>query len=407
MRGAFTGIDIGTSTVQVVVVRQEKSGNFRIAASGSAPSAGVRRGMVINPEAAAGSLRRALREVGRSFPSAIRSALVAVSGPHLSSSVVRGAIAVSRADGEVTDEDVRRAVGAAERLIPKSPNREVIHLIPRTFRVDGEGGIADPVGMVGMKLEVEAIVVDGSRPALANLIKCCEFAGIEIDDWTAAPLAAAEVLLAEKQRELGVILLDLGAGTSDFVIFEEGHILDVGSLPIGGNHITQDIALGCRTPVAVAEAVKVRYAQAVLDPKGPRREPIVLAEFSPQAQDTVTLRDLTNIVSARLTDIFELVTKALKRVGRSQLLPGGVVLTGGVIDIRGIMELARRELRLPVEVAKATAVEAFNDVVPSRLAVPVGLVLWQFKSGRLRGGSARRMNRVAQKVVEFFRAFIP
>lgn len=409
MRGAIVGIDIGTTRMTTVVARPEKDGKFRVIGVGSSPSAGVRRGAVIDAEAASAALRRSVHEASRSSGAPVRSALVAIGGSHIGAFPIRGTVAVSRADGEVTEDDVRRVVYAAEGLIPRNPNREVIHVIPRQFRVDGEGGLTDPVGMAGMKLDVEALVIDSAKPALSNLIKCCELAGIEIEDWVSVTLAASEVLLTAKQKELGVMLLDLGAGTSDFAVFEEGQVLDVGSFPIGGSHITSDIAIGFKTQVAAAEAIKVRHASALAEAaRGGRREAIRLADFSPAGgEEAFLVRDLTDIVAARLTDIFELAVKALKKVGRNGLLPGGVVLAGGVADIPGIQELARRELALPVEVAKGAALEEFADVVPPRLAVPVGLMRWRMRQeGGWRGGS-RRWGGLAERLKRVLRSFVP
>lgn len=406
MRGIIAGIDIGTATTTTVVARSERGGRFRIAGVGSSPSAGVRRGAIIDPEAASRALARSVREAGRAAGTSVKSAVVAVGGAHVHAFPVRGAVVISRADGEITEDDVRRVVHAAEELIPKNPNREVVHVIPRAFRVDGQGGIADPVGMVGMKLEVEAVVVDGAKPALQYLIRTCEAAGIEIEDWAAPTLAAAEVLLTPQQRELGVMLLDLGAGTSDFAVFEEGRLVDTGSFPIGGGHITSDIAIGLRVQPAAAETVKVRYAQALPDARPAKREAIRLADFTAGGREEVLVRDLTDIVGARLSDIFELAAKALKRTGRAGLLPGGVVLSGGVTDIPGIQDLARRELKLPVEVAKASSVDLFTDVVPPRLAVPAGLIVWQLKN-REAVYASRRWGGLSDRLKRIVRSFVP
>lgn len=406
--GAIAGIDIGTTTTTTLVARPEKSGKFRVIGVGSSPSAGMRRGSIIDAEAAAGALRRSVHDAARSSGLAIRSAVVGVGGAHLGTFATRGAIAVSRADGEITDDDVRRVVEVAEGLIPKNPNREIIHLMPREFRVDGEGGLTSPAGMVGMKLEVEALVVDGAKPALANLIKCCELVGVEIEDWAASPLAAASVLLSERQKELGVMLLDLGAGTSDYAVFEEGKALDVGSFPIGGSHISADIAIGFRTQVAAAEAIKVRHATLAADGRGGKREIIRLADFSAANHEEVLLRDLTDIVSARLTDIFELSAKALRKVGRAGLLPGGIVLAGGVADIPGIQDLARRELKLPVEVARACSPDLFAEVIPPRLAVAAGLILWQVEQSGAFGPRRRPILwGLAERLKSVLRAFVP
>lgn len=407
MRGTIVGIDIGTTTITTVVAKPEKGGKFRVIGVGSAPSAGVRRGAIADVEAAAASLKRSIQEAARTSGVAIRSAIIGVGGTHIGTFSTRGAIAVSRADGEITEDDVQRAVHAAEGLIPRNPNREVIHLIPREFKIDGEGGITDPVGLAGMKLEAEALVVDGSKPALGNIIKCCELVGVEIEDWVAAPLAASEVLLSKKQKELGVILLDLGAGTSDYAVFEEGRLLDCGSFPIGGSHITSDIAIGFRTQVAIAETIKMRYASALPETSRGRRESIPLADFTDTAQDVFLLRDLTDIVGARLTDIFELAGKALRKVGRNGLLPGGVVLSGGVADIPGIQDLARRELKLPVEVAKASALEGFADVVPSRLAIPAGLIAWHVGQSHGASGHRRQWGGIFEPLKRILRSFVP
>lgn len=407
MRGTIVGIDIGTTTITTVVVKPEKNGKFRIIGVGSAPSAGVRRGAIADVEAAAASLKRSVGEAARTSGVAIRSAIIGVGGTHIGTFSTRGAIAVSRADGEITEDDVQRAMHAAEGLIPRNPNREVIHLVPREFKIDGEGGFPDPVGLAGMKLEAEALVVDGSKPALSNIIKCCELVGVEIEDWVVSPLAASEVLLSKKQKELGVMLLDLGAGTSDYAVFEEGRLLDCGAFPIGGSHITSDIAIGFRAQVAIAETIKMRHASALPETSRGRRESIQLADFTDMSKDVFLLRDLTDIVGARLTDIFELAGKALRKVGRNGLLPGGVVLAGGVADIPRIQDLARRELKLPVEVAKASVLDGFADVVPSRLAIPAGLIIWHVGQSHERPARRRQWGGIFERLKGILRSFVP
>lgn len=381
---------------------------MRIIAAVSSASDGVRRGSIVDVDTAAHALKVSLHDAARAAGVPIRNAYVAISGSHLGSFVTRGAIAISRADGEITEDDISRVIATAEGAIPKNPNREIIHLIPREFKIDGQGGIFDPVGMVGMKLEVEALVIDGAKPMLQNLVKTCELAGVEIEDWTASILAASEILLSKKQKELGTMLLDLGAGTSDFAVFEEGRIMDMGSFPIGGGHITSDIAIGFRTPVEAAEEIKIRYAQVVVSDRLNRRDNIALADFVHGDDSVYAVRDLVDIVSARLSDIFELSTKALKKIGRAGLLPGGVVLTGGVADIPGIQDLARRELRLPVEVAKVVAVDEVEDVIPPRLAIPLGLILWQSrKNGVILGRKTRSFGGVIDALKRIFNSFVP
>lgn len=408
MRDISVGVDIGTTTITTLVAERTKDGKVRVLGVGSSPSVGIRRGMVVDLDEAARSLRRSVAEASRSSGITIRSVIVGVGGPHLGTFHARGAIAVSRADGEITEDDVARAVKAVEGLVPRNPNREIIHLIPRTFTIDGERGIADPVGMVGMKLEVEALVIDGARAALQNIIKCCELVGLSVDDWVTSVLAASTVLLDRQQKELGAILLDLGAGTTDYAIFEEGRALDVGSFPIGGERITADIAIGLRVPVAVAESIKVRHAHVLAGERAARRDSIPLAEFVASDPTVVAARDLADIIAARLADVFELTMKAMRRVGRAGLLPGGVVLSGGVADTPGIQELARRELKLPTETAKAIALEELHDVVPSRFSVALGLILWQGAGWEAKSqGFLGRFGALGERLQRFLRAFIP
>lgn len=408
MRGLAVGIDIGTSAVTTVAARQMKGGKLRIFGVGRARGGGMRRGVIVDVDEVAKTLRASVAEASRAAGTAIRSAVVGIGGVHLGSSSARGVVASSRADGEITEEDVARAVRAAEGFVAKNPNREIIHIIPREFRIDGAGGVTDPVGLVGMKLEVEVLVVDGAKPALQNIIRACELVGVEVEDWAASTLAASELLLTKPHKELGVMLLDLGAGTSDFVIFEEGRVLDVGAIPIGGSHITSDIAIGLRTSVAAAEAIKLRYAESLLSERPGKRQTLQLAEFVSGDSSVFAVRDLADIVGARLTDIFELATKALKRVGRAGLLAGGVVLSGAGADIPGIQDTARRELKLPAEVARAISRDDLEDVIPPRLAIPVGLILWQRgRTGFAAAHAGRRWGNWVEELKRLARAFIP
>lgn len=410
MRGISVGIDMGSAVITTAVLEVKKDGRFRVLGVGRAPSAGMRKGSIVDVEDAAHALQKSLADAARESGVAIRRAYVGLGGVHLVASPARSAIAVSRADGEVTEEDVQRVIQAAGAGAAKNPNREVVHVIPRQFKVDGETSIAEPVGLVGMKLEADVLVIDASKPSLQNLIRASELAGLEITDWMSSALAASEVAINKKQKELGVMLLDLGADTSDFAVFEEGRLVDLGSFPIGGNHITSDIAIGFRTPVPVAETIKVRYANAsFVERPGSRRETIAIADFVDGDPSVYHVRDLGEIVSARLTDVFELALKALKKTGRAGLLPGGVVLTGGGADIPGIQELARRELKLPIEITRAIARDELDEVIPPRLAIPVGLVLWHAARTRENSGALvwRSFGDILERAKHLFRAFIP
>ena len=412
IRAIFVGIDFGTAVITTAVLQVKKDGRLGILGVGSSPSLGMRRGSVVDVDDAASALRKSIHEASRQSGVAIKRAYVGLGGTHLAATSAKSAIAVSRADGEVTTEDVTRVIQAAENFSAKNPNREVIHVVPRHFKVDGESSIAEPIGMVGMKLEADVLVIDAAKSSLQNLIKTCELAGVQIEDWTSSTIAASEVLLSKKQKELGVMLLDLGADTTDFAIFEEGRLIDLGSFPLGGNHITSDIAIGFRTPVTAAEEIKMRYANATfLERPGSRRETIALADFVEGDLSVYHMRDLAEIVSARLTDMFELSAKALKKTGRAGLLPGGVVLTGGVADIPGIHELARRELKLPIEITRAIVKDEIDDVIPPRLAIPVGLVLWHAAQSKTQWGLGfarwSGLGDIIENIKHILRSFVP
>jgi len=407
VRDVSIGIDIGTTAVTTAVVERMADGTIAVRGIGRAPSAGLRRGMIVDVDATAQSIRRSVLEASKASGATIRAAVVGIGGTHLGSFTTRGAVAVTRTDGEITEQDATRALAAAEGFISKNPNREIVHVIPREFRVDGQGGVMDPVGLVGMKLEVEALVIDGARPALQNIVKACELAGIEVRDWVANVVAASSVLLNDQQRELGAMLLDLGAGTTDFAIFEEGRLLDAGVIPIGGTHITADIAIGLRTNIAAAEQIKLRYASALPDPRATRRDTIALGDFVRGDSSVFAVRDLVDIIGARLTDVFELATKAMKRVGRAGLLPGGIVLVGGAASIPAIQELARRELRLPVETATELSIEGMPLDAPTEFAVSIGLALWEGRGLRFAPRHANRFGSIWEGIKRVLRTFVP
>src|SRR3989338_269473 len=315
MRRIVSAIDIGTTTISTVIAEKTKDGSIRILGIGQAPSFGMRRGAVADIDEVTSSLKRSIKEASRAANVPVTRATVSVGGTHINTFSSRGVVAISRADGEVTAEDVRRVLQAAESFVAKNPNREIVHIIPREFRIDSETGIKDPIGMVGIRVEVEDVVF--------------------------APLASAEAVLSRRQKELGVMVLDIGGGTSDFALYEEGRLIHAGVLGWGGTHITNDIAIGLKTTVDVAEAVKLRYGYALPDTL-PKKDVVKLAEFIEHDATTFPQRNLAEIIEARLIDIFELAHKELKRVDKDGLLPAGVVLIGGASRIPGILDLAKR-----------------------------------------------------------------
>lgn len=376
------GLDVGTSMVHAIIAEFQGKEESRILGIGIAPAAGIRRGAVTDLEEATESIRQALDEAKNEAGVLPRQAFVGVGGPHLQVSSSRGVVAVSRADGDISEDDVRRVLQAAETFIPKNPNREILHIIPREFRVDNEGGIKDPVAMNGVRLEVDALIVDNSVSPLKNLTKCIEGAGCGIAEFVFSPLASSEAVLTKRQKELGVILIDIGGGTTNFAVFEEGRLVHAGGFPYGASHITNDIAIVLQTRVDIAEAIKLRYGHAI-PTEIPKKEMIRLSEFIEKDSAVIARREIAEIIEARFSDIFELVNKELKKINRTQLLPAGAVLIGGGARIPGVLSVAKEELRLPVEIGE---LRMFSDFIHERdrtqLSTAVGLVEW----GHLRKG---------------------
>lgn len=411
MRNIITAIDIGTNSVTTVACERLGKEKIRVLGVGRVPAFGMRRGAVADIDEVSSAVKKSLKEAERAANVKIRSVIASIGGTHVGAFLSRGVVAVGRADGEISEDDVKRVLAAAENLAPKNPNRDIIHIIPKEFRIDNEGGIKDPIGMVGIRLEADTLIIDGLRSAYASLIKCIESAGVTVDDVVFSPLAASEAALSKRQKELGVMLLDIGAGTSDFAIYEEGRLLGTGVFPVGGNHITNDIAIGLKTAISTAEAIKLRFGHSLPEIFS-KREVIKLAEFIPNDPVVYSQRNLAEIIEARFRDIFELAMKELKRADRVGLLPAGVVLIGGASRIPGIVDLAKRELRLPIEIGtQSEFLEDSNEMHDflSEIPVALGLIAWHLNhsSGKDPYFYATSLGKVASGAKNWLRYFLP
>lgn len=420
-RNIITAIDVGTSTVETVIA-EERRGESRlhILGVGHVPSAGVRRGIVVDVSEAASAIRRSVEEARKSASVPVHSVWLAVGGAHISVASSRGVVAVSRADGEISPEDVNRVIAAAETFVSHNPNKEILHIIPRDFKVDNEVGIKDPTGMHGVRLEVDTLIIECVSPFLKNLFKAVEGAGFAVDDYVFSPLAASEVVLSKRQKELGTMLLDVGGGTASFIVFEEGVPIHAGVMPIGGAHITNDVAIGFRTHVDIAEQIKLTYGSC-LPGDFQKKDAIRLADFLPRegiesvemqegsslaalakeagkevSKTNYSRRELAEIIEARLQDLFELLGRDLKKIGRSELLPGGVVLVGGSAQLPGLAELTRQEIKLPVEIGVLSqSAPAFDEKLASSYAACLGVLEWAHKrtgDGIPWGGRIRKIH---------------
>ncbi len=349
--------------------------DLRVVGVGLVPARGLRKGVVVNVEETTEALSASVAEAERSSGYKLERAYVSISGEHISSLNSQGVVGVSHRRSGITVDDVERALDAA-CAITVPHNQEIIHVIPRGYVVDGQSGVQDPVGMYGFRLEVEAHLVTASSTAIQNLLKCVRRAGLAADEVVSAGIAAGDAVLAETEREMGVVLADIGAGTTDVAIFIDGTVWHTVTLGIGGAYITQDIAIGLRLPPAVAEEIKVRYGHA-LPEEVDSEEVFNVASFGDEVGQDVPRWQLASIVQARAEEILSMINKEIKRSGYDGLLPAGVVLSGGTAALPGMRILGRQVLGLPVRLGNPRNLHGLVDSVngPAH-AVGSGLMTW-------------------------------
>lgn len=379
----IVGLDVGTANVRAVQAKfDDQKQAFSVIGVSEVQSSGIRRGVIVDIEEAVSSISVALEKIERMTGVAVQSANVSIGGNHISSVSSHGVIAVSRADGEIMENDIVRAIDASQ-VISIPSNREVLHVFPKSFTLDGQVGIKDPLGMSGIRLEVDTIIVQAGLPFVKNLTKAIMQAGLEIDDLVLAPCAASESVLSRRQKELGVALVDLGAGTTSIAVYEEGDLLHTAVIPIGQMHITNDIAIGLRCSIDTAEKVKLAFGHS--DPKAvSKEEEIDLSKIDSSEEESALRSYVVEIIEARLEEIFDRVTSELKKVGRDGKLPSGVVISGGGAKLPGVVEFAKKRLRLPASLGVPQNVETVIDRVQDpAFATAVGLILWggKFQSG--------------------------
>jgi cell division protein FtsA len=373
-------LDIGTTKICTLVaeVGPPPAGSKRIVGVGTVPSKGIRRGVVVDVGEVANAVLESIRLAERTSGYEIASAYVGLAGAHISAVNNRGVVAINQGERGIRSLDVDRVLEAA-RAIDIPQNREILHVIPRSYSVDGEDGVRDPIGMQAYRLEVEAHIVTGSTSSIRNLVNCVQNAGVQIDALVLEPLASGETVLTDIERDMGVALVDIGGGTTDIALFIEGSIWHTVVLPTGGEQITKDIAVGLRTPFTVAEDVKVKYGHA-LPQAVMADEMLKINMFGEDVQQQVPRQFLSEIVEARVEEIFELILKEIKRSGYDGLLPAGVVICGGTAELPGIRDVAREVLGLPVRIGEPQELQGLVDTLQSpAFATSVGLLDWGIK----------------------------
>jgi len=415
----LAGLDIGSFSVRTTIIEDSSEGEdlLRVIGVGEVPSAGLRKGVVADMEELSKAISQSVEKAEKMAGVSVSEVMVSLGGQNIRTQNAKGVIAVGRADGEVTQEDIERVVAAAGEVdVPL--NNEIIHVIPKSYRLDDQMDIKNPIGMKGVRLEVEAFIVEGFSPQIKNLLKCLHFSGVESEHFILSPLAAAEAVLDKRQLELGVVLVDIGSASTGISIFEEGDLLMTTILPFGAGHITNDIAIGIRSSIETAEKIKLLYGTASTEGID-KNEDIHLEEVDSGESGEVSRFHIAEIIEARLEELFEAVNAELTKIDREGLLPAGAVLVGGGAKLPGIVDLAKKKLQLPVTIGYPLELGGLLDKVDDpAYATSTGLVKWRHKmpdySQRNVFGSTNVFKKlpgnwdsVSSKLGEWFRKFLP
>ncbi|MDH7602004.1 MAG: cell division protein FtsA [Armatimonadota bacterium] len=376
----IAGLDIGTTKTCCVLAEVDtETRAIDIIGVGLTPSEGLKKGVVVDLDATTESIRAAVEKTQRMAGSVtIKSAVVSVTGEHISSLNSRGVVAITNPDREIRLADVERVIEAS-KVIVLPPEREIIHAIPRGFVVDGQDGISDPVGMSATRLEVETHIVTGSTVFLDNIVKCVHRAGLVVDGTVLESIAASEAVVLDSEKQLGVALVDIGGGTTDIAVFAGGEVYYTSVIPVGGNHVTNDIAVGLRTSREEAERIKIAFGAAEMDLVGPEDT----FEVTPLGADSpmeLPREVLVKITEPRMQEILHMVRMEISKSGQLDMLPAGIVLTGGSSLMPGTVELAKKTLNPSVRIGVPRDVGALSDTVASPIySAAVGLIKYAAK----------------------------
>ncbi len=398
------GLDIGTTKI-CTVVGEIVDGQVQIIGLGTHPSKGLRKGVVVNIESTVQSIKKAVEEAELMADCHITSVYAGIAGGHIKGINSHGIIAIK--NKEITSNDVRRVIDAASAVaIPM--DREIIHVLPQEFIVDGQDGIRDPVGMSGIRLEGKVHIVTGAITSAQNIIKCANRAGLDVADIVLEQLGSSEAVLTPEEKELGAAIIDIGGGTTDLVIFSNGSIKHTAVFSLAGNHITHDISIGLRTPLEEAEKIKIRYGCA-LTSMVRKDETIEVPSVGGRRPRVLSRQTLAEIIEPRVEEILTLVHEEVVRMGYANLIPAGVILTGGSAILEGVPELTEQIFNLPVRRGVPTGIGGLVDLVSSPIyATGVGLVLYGSRNrgkSRFRVGEENIFSKVTHRMREWIGEF--
>lgn len=412
----IAGLDVGSTAIRLVIgqkIETPAGEDLQIIGAVASPTAGVNKGVVSSIEETTSSISACLEKAERLIGVPISNVWVSINDPHVKCERSKGVVAVSKSDGEINEIDVNRAIEAA-RALAVPVNYEILHVIPVKFAVDNQTDIKDPIGMSGIRLEVETLIIQGLSTQIKNLTKAIYRTGLEIDDLVLAPLAGAESVLTPKQKELGVALINIGSSTTSVAIYEERNLLHTAILPIGSEHITADIAIGLRCPINLAERIKREFGSC--NPADISKEEEVDVRALVKEEDvnddieTVSKHYVAEIIEARVEEILEKVDAEFKKIDRSGMLPAGTVFIGSGAELNGLIDLAKRRLRLPACIGVSKNVNVVIDKVKSpEFLTSLGLVLWgNHNSAEPNNNNLRKnLEGVFGKAKNFFQRIIP
>ncbi len=402
-RNLLTAIDVGTTKV-CTIIADESDGALRVVGVGITPSVGLHKGLVVNINDAKESIRRSILKAQQSSGFKVESAFVGVTGRHVSSLNNRGVVAITRGDRMVRHDDLRRVLQSAHSVKVPS-DRKLLHVIPRNYTIDGQEGVKNPIGMHGFRLDVETHVITAAVASVQNLAKCVRSVGVDVEELVLEPLASSEAVLTEQEKHAGVILADMGGGTTDIAIFREGSIWHTAILPVAGYQLTRDIAIGLGLPFDVAEEMKKKYGTVMpaYEGKGDHDSTI------PVNGHGISHQDLCDVIRARIEEVLRLIMLELPRSDYEALVPSGLVLTGGSSNLSGMDALGRQILRLPVRVGSPANLQGISDTLQNPAhATGVGLLLWGAKrhgnqEAKLRGPRISLLKRLTSQLRLLFR----
>lgn len=408
----ITGLDVGSNYIRIVVGEKPRNeAKIRIIGAVEGPSKGIAKGAVIDPDDAISAVSAVLEKAERMIGQPIGHAWVGINGSHIVTTESRGVVAVSKVNGEIREADVERVIENA-KSVSAPPNYEILHVIPKSFSVDSQVGIKDPVGMTGIRLEVETQIIQGLSAQIKNLTNCIYRTGLEIDDLVLSILAASESILTNRQKDLGVAVINIGGRTTSLAVFEEGELLHTAVVPIGSDHITSDINLLFRISIDTAEKIKVREGSC-LSKEFKRHDEVKFASIGGIEEGYFSKKQVAEVIEARVEEIFAHIDKELKKIGKSGLLPAGAVITGGGAKLDGIIEVAKKVLHLPASIGYPyDLVSSLDKVSDPAFTTAVGLVLWGNQMTAKSGGHKFTSNfgsidKAVEGLRKVFKSFLP